>query len=601
MNSITRSLTALVLALLAFASCLIFNQINSHSTVTSPTAATGIVSGELKQWHKVTLTFAGEKTAETANPNPFRDYRLNVTFTQGDKQYTVPGYYAADGNAAETSTDRGDKWRVNFIPDDVGEWQYVASFRRGRWLAVNDDLQAGQPVAFDGASGSFMVHESDRQKPDFRSQGVLQPVGKSYLQFAGTKEYWLKGGTNSPENFLAYYEFDQTPTNKHHYTPHAQDWKPGDPTWQGEKGKSIIGALNYLATKGMNAVYFLTMNGGGDGDDVWPWINKRQQERFDCSKLDQWEIVFSHMDQVGLALHMVTQETENDQLLNWGGLGNQRKLYYRELIARFGHHPALIWNLGEENTNSDRQRQTFINYFHNHDPYHHPVVVHTYPWEQKKIYHPLLSNKQFAGPSLQLHQATDAHNQTLKWINTSHQSGHPWFVSVDEFGPAEVGVKPDAEDYWHNEVRQQVLWGNLMANGSGNEWYFGYQFPHSDLNCEDWRSRDHMWDLTRYALTFFRNYLPFWEMESNDRLISNTEGYALAKEGEIYAIYLKQGGSTTLKLPAGTYTVQWYNPRTGGELQDGSLKTMSGPGQQSIGYPPSEVNQDWAVLVKRQV
>ncbi|MEZ5397229.1 MAG: hypothetical protein R2724_31240 [Bryobacterales bacterium] len=34
----------------------------------------------------------------------------------------------------------------------------------------------------------------------------------------------------------------------HHYEPHVQDWKPGDPTWQGGKGKGIIGALNYLAS-----------------------------------------------------------------------------------------------------------------------------------------------------------------------------------------------------------------------------------------------------------------------------------------------------------------------------------------------------------------
>jgi len=29
---------------------------------------------------------------------------------------------------------------------------------------------------------------------------------------------------------------------------------------------------------------------------------------------------------------------ENDQLLDGGELGNERKLYYRELIARFSHH-----------------------------------------------------------------------------------------------------------------------------------------------------------------------------------------------------------------------------------------------------------------------
>src|SRR4030042_2493174 len=71
------------------------------------------VSGELKKWHKVTLTFTGPQTGEEAEPNPFRDYRLNVTFTHGDKRYVVPGYYTADGNAAETGAKSGNKWRVH--------------------------------------------------------------------------------------------------------------------------------------------------------------------------------------------------------------------------------------------------------------------------------------------------------------------------------------------------------------------------------------------------------------------------------------------------------------------------------------------------------
>ena len=50
------------------------------------------VLGELKKWHKVTLTFTGPETGENAQPNPFRDYRLFVTFSKGQKQYTVPGY-----------------------------------------------------------------------------------------------------------------------------------------------------------------------------------------------------------------------------------------------------------------------------------------------------------------------------------------------------------------------------------------------------------------------------------------------------------------------------------------------------------------------------
>ena len=557
-----------------------------------------VVSSELKKWHKVTLTFRGLDTAEKNNPNPFRDYRLNVTFTHGDKSYTVLGYYAADGNAAETSSDRGNKWQVNFLPDEVGEWNYKASFRQGKWVAIANDPEAGKPAAFDGITGSFIVTASDKTKTDFRNQGLLRYVDRHYLQFAETGEYLLKGGANSPENFLAYYEFDNTPA-KHKYEPHRQDWRWGDPTWQGDKGKNIIGALNYLADKEMNALYFLTMNVKGDGNDVWPWISKNRRERFDCSKLDQWEIVFSHMDRLGLMLHVVTQEIENNQLLDRGELGKQRQLYYRELIARFAHHPALIWNLGEENTNTHEQRQAFATYFRQHDPYHHPIFVHTNIDERDKVYKPLLGFANFEGTSLQLKSMQETHAETLKWRDRSANTDHPWIVNLDEFGPAQAGVESDKDDPNHDKVRKEALWGNLMAGGGGTEWYFGYYSTHNDLTSEDWRSREHMWDLTRYALNFFHNYLPFWEMSPNNALISDPNAYVLAKNDEIYAIYLKKGHSTKLQMPEGNYTVQWYDPRQGGKLQQGSVTSITGDGLKSIGNPPSNKNKDWAVLVRR--
>ncbi len=43
------------------------------------------VRGELKKWHKVELVFDGPNTDETADINPFLDYRLDVTFTNNGK------------------------------------------------------------------------------------------------------------------------------------------------------------------------------------------------------------------------------------------------------------------------------------------------------------------------------------------------------------------------------------------------------------------------------------------------------------------------------------------------------------------------------------
>ncbi|HPC96417.1 MAG TPA: DUF5060 domain-containing protein [Sedimentisphaerales bacterium] len=571
-----------------------------------------VVAGPLMQWHAVTLTFEGPQTNEIADPNPFLDYRLNVTFSRWDRRYVVPGYYAADGDAANTGANSGNRWRVHFVPDEVGLWTYTVSFRTGPAVALMTDPNVGTPAAFDGVTGTFVVNASDKLAPDLRAKGLLRYTGARYLQFAQTGEYFIKAGADSPENFLAYADFDDTydteelrregeatgPEFIHRYEPHVQDWREGDPTWKDGKGKAIIGALNYLASKGMNSVYFLTYNvDGGDGKDVWPWVVPGDKMRFDCSKLDQWDIVFSHMDRLGLMLHVVTQETENDQALDAGELGPQRKLYYRELIARFGHHLALVWNLGEENTNTDAQRKAFCKYIRDIDPYDHPIVCHTYPGKYDEVYTPLLGFPDFEGPSL---QTNDTHAQTLKWLDASKEAGRQWFVCLDEIGPAHMGVKPDNDDYAHDEVRKKHLWANLMAGGAGVEWYFGYQFAHNDLNCESWRSREHMWNLTRYAVEFIRD-LPFARMVHHDELTSAEDDYCFAEPGTVYAIYLPSGGTTDLDLgtATGAFRIRWFNPREGGPLQVGTLAMTSGPGLVNIGQPALDTDKDWVALIVR--
>ena len=138
---------------------------------------------------------------------------------------------------------------------------------------------------------------------------------------------------------------------------------------------------------------------------MWPFIQRDDKLHYDCSKLDQWGIVFDHGTSQGMYLHFKMQETENDdhnkgqgwrsfvpESLDGGDLGVQRKLYCRELIARFGHNLALNWNLGEENTQSTEQQIAMIDYIAELDAYDHNIVVHTFPDQQDKVYRPLLGD-----------------------------------------------------------------------------------------------------------------------------------------------------------------------------------------------------------------
>ena len=598
------------------------------------------ISGELNEWHKVTLDLNGPYAHERDNePNPFIDYRMTVTFAHEDgTKYVVPGYFAADGNAADSSAEAGTTWRAHFAPDRVGDWSYAVEFARGRGAALDRKAKAEAFAGFDGAKGSFKIEATDKQGPDLRAHGRLKYVGKHYLQFAGSGKYFLKVGADAPETLLAYADFDNTIAGNANkaplksWSPHVKDWQAGDPTWGDAKGKGLIGAINYLSGKGCNAFSFLTYNAGGDGDNVWPFVHRDDKLHYDCSKLDQWGIVFDHGTARGMYLHFKMQETENDdhnkgkgggnvpESLDGGELRTQRKLYCRELIARFGHNLALNWNLGEENTQTTRQQQDMINYIAELDAYDHNIVIHTYPNQQDKVYRPLLGKQsKLTGVSLQNSSLETTHQQTVKWVRASAEAGKPWIVAFDESGSAAHAQCPDlgyngfdGRDrsgkmiYTQHKVRKQTLWGTLMAGGAGNEYYFGYQFDQNDIVCEDWRSRDQSWDYCRIAISFFHdNNVPFWEMINADRLVGNAEHaagkFCFAKADDIYLVYLPDGGTSTLDLAdaSGDFTVAWFNPREGGRLQPGSVRSISGGGEVKLGLPPSDPKQDWLVVVRK--
>ncbi len=84
--------------------------------------AVAVAPESLLRWQPFSLTFDGPDTSEDALPNAFLNYRMSVVFThpQSGESRTVRGFFAADGNAAETSADSGDKWRIRFTPPFAG-------------------------------------------------------------------------------------------------------------------------------------------------------------------------------------------------------------------------------------------------------------------------------------------------------------------------------------------------------------------------------------------------------------------------------------------------------------------------------------------------
>ena len=587
--------------------------------------ASAEVSDRPMQWHPVTLTWTGPQASEQDTSSPFVAYRLDVTFrheASGTKQ-TVPGFFAADGDAANTSAEAGDKWRARFAPSRPGTWSYAATLTRH-----------GDAIALDGADGTFEVAATDAPESDFRAHGTLrhnarEGGGSRYFRFVGSGERFLFAGANSPETLLGYHDFDGTfldtaehpipaprgpvslpslDAGLHRYAPHEQDWRDGDPTWKDGLGKGLIGGMNYLSDAGGNSMYFVTMNVNGDGRNVWPWTGPWEHDRFDVSKLAQWDIVFEHMQSRGIVLHVVLQETENDHILDDGETGPLRSLYLREMVARFAHHPGILWNLGEENLQTIAQQKAMADALRSLDSYGHPIAMHNdhyTPTDIAHMYDPILGAGILDAATIQEFDWNDVHTHTRRYVERSAAAGQPWVVLMTEMGGASFGLPTDAEEPDHFNARTKGLWGNLMAGGGGVEWYFGWQnnSPASDLSAEDWRLRDSMWRQSRLAIDFLGT-LPLEAMQPAGDATVGAADYVLAQPGEVYAIFLPSGGSTRLVLDDhdGPFSVRWFDPRNGGELQAGSKRTIWGGEVQQVGDAPGDAaarGRDWVCLVRR--
>jgi len=397
-------------------------------------------------------------------------------------------------------------------------------------------------------------------------------------------------------------------------------------------GRELLGAVNYLAGQGMNVFSFLTFSLDGDDDNVYPHLQRVSNatqysevyhDRFDVSKLAQWEKILEYADKKGVYMHFKTQETENDQKMDGGQLDRERKIYYRELIARFGHHLALNWNLGEENDiwqelndPANNIVKSYAQYIREIDPYDHNIVIHTYPGQQDQVYNPLLgSSSVLTGASVQT-GINNVHRDISKWVTESNLSGKKWVVANDEQGSATTGVAvdlnypdgqlPETNSRADNRkaVRYRVLWGTMLAGGAGVEYYYGYQTGCDDLDCQDHRTRETKWQDAKIALDFFDTYLEgsVVEMVNDDGLTSTTNDFVFGKSGELYAIYLPDGGSTNINLNglSGSYSVKWYDPRNGGALQNGSVSSINGGGSASIGQAPNSTAEDWVVLLTKE-
>lgn len=573
-------------------------------------------------------TAPGGLSEATPSPhNPWLDFRLNaLVISPSGRVLSVPGFYAADGKGG----DRGSTWKIRLTPDEPGQWGMLLRFEHGPRINARELSVVGTQIFPGGFPLYFEVSGPDPKAEGFLAHGPLEFVSERYLRHAdGT--WFLKTGTNSPENLLGYAGFDgardfgNLPRNEsflHRYPDHVADWRGGDPDWVADgrpnAGKGIIGALNYLASRGVNSVYFLPMNLGGDGQDTFPFLDPTgssfdQVTHYDVGRLEQWNLVFGHAQRLGILLDVVLAEREAPNI-NWLGRGltDERRIYLKTLAAMFGHHLGLRWILCEENAPEPNAQFTVVElgdmarWLQKWSQFNHPFAVHTDP-NDVQIFQQILAGPSdpswLTSASLQVHRNYNPATDTV--LDIFERAGRVATVDLDEVGPAGQGI--DGSNHQH--FRKLVLWDVLLSGGNVS-WYFGYHaLPlGGDIRTEDFRTREGMFDyshIARKALT----RMQFWDMQPADDLVTGdtldpTYGDAevMAVPGERYLIYFSNATATgnldLSAVPSGTrFSALWHDPRTGTDV--GTASTLAGGGVRALPAAPQPAGEDWVLFLRR--
>jgi hypothetical protein len=441
---------------------------------------------------------------------------------------------------------------VRFAPEIPGSWTYTS--------ASSNALLNGQTGAFEAVSPTDCQAYLPGGLPDFNCTGHLEYDGTHYLKFRNGG-YWVKSGIDDPENFLGSAFGD----------------------WNAKKA-----AVDYLASKGVNSVYLITNNIAGDRNDTWPWAGDTSSDamgnsnRFNVAKLLLWEDFFTYVQEKGIILHIVLDDDNA-----WHGYDHAQ--YYREMIARFGHHPGIIWNIGEEANEiyTYEEQIAYADTIRALDAYDHPVTVHRLdPWPFYGISSFDLTSIQpiNGGLDFSTTELGDLNGEVISQWNLSDLAGWPIAIMIDELPHVTV-----VDEAAIRKMRTKVVYP-IFLGGGGHELHFDDAYAQGGTVTIE-MLEPMLLDMQR-ARKFLES-LPFPQMLPCTPLLSPAGNLCRGKVGEVYALYLPVGGAITMNLSgeSNDFSLEWFNPRNGAVIDGGVVEAG---GERMLTAPGS---QDWALVM----
>ena len=490
--------------------------------------------------------------------NPFLDATVTGSFSKADgtDRKSVEGFC--------DSTD-GSVFRIRFMPASPGDYTYSATYRQGATEATH--------------TGAFKASVSRRKgpvrvDPEYPWHFIWERTGEHYF-FNGTTAFWLMGWRDERIINNCIDRLRQLKINRIRVL--------------------LSGAANILWGEPV-------MTGDNFTLMLRPWMAEAPKS-FDHPKLDftrfnipywqKWERMLRYARDRDMIVSAIL-DISTHQAQPAAGSEDERR-YVRYAVARLSAFSNITWDLGDD-LDSFRDEQwahetgTLLEGW---DPYKHLATSHPVHRE-----HQDRASDWFGFTSIQ-DWSRSQHSLMLEERQIQLKTGRIIPQANEEYGYEDHyphwAPKPDGDSA---ETLRRIAWEIAMAGAYGTAGESARRgvniWPDTGGGWINGRGDDTMVMLKGYEhmVDFFTSF-EWWKTEPHDELVNNG-AYCLAKLGEIYAVYLPQEGTVTVKLEAGPYEASWFSAFTGEKIP---LPQVNGPMWTS---PKSPGWLDWALLIRKQ-
>ncbi len=491
-------------------------------------------------------------------PNPFTGATLTGAFGKAGEgaRWNVDGF---------CDSPDGRVFRIRFMPPSEGSYTYSLSYRQGGFEASD--------------TGTFQAAAGRRRGPirvdaEYPWHFVWAGTGEHYF-FNGTTAFWLMGWRD--ERFIRE-SLDRLHELK-------------------------VNRVRVLLAGNMdNLLGEAVMTGDNFTMVLRPWVAKAPASfdqpgidytRFEVPYWQKFERMLKYARDRDVIISVV-QDISTHKAQPAAGSPDERR-YLRYAVARLGAFSNVTWDLGDDldSFRDEKWAHETGSLIETWDPYHHLATSHPVHRE-----HQDRAAEWFGFTSIQ-DWSRKQHALMLEERQIQKKTGRIIPQTNEEYGYEDhypkwaPGMGSDSA-----EALRHVAWEIAMAGAYGTTGESARRgtniWPDTGGGWINGRGDDTMVMLKGYAhmVDFFTSFA-WWKTEPHDELVTG-QAYCLAKPGELYAMYLPQGGEVTVKLDAGVYEATWFDAFTGARV---SLPPAQGPVWRS---PQAPGWLDWALLLKRQ-